>query len=342
MEVAWSNILVRATNWVGDAVMSLPALRAIRQGHPGARITVLARPWVADLYRREPFCDELLAAPKTLRGRLAAAREIRARHFDAAILLPNAFDAALLAWMGGVPERIGYNRDGRGMLLTRAVTPPVKGATPEHESFYYLELLQRAGVISELPAAEPILLDSAQEARQTGGLRFQAMGFTRAVIGISPGAENSRAKQWMPDRFADAATTLAAVLNGDIAIFGSAKESALGRSVAEAVRRNGCRVLNLAGETSLTGFIEMAAACRVFLTNDSGAMHVASALGVPTVGVFGPTNWAATAPAGPVSTIVREPFPCSPCMLRDCPIDHRCMTAITVDRVAHAALELLK
>lgn len=341
-EVAWANLLIRATNWVGDAVMSLLALRAVRCRFPEARITVLARPWVADLYRREPFCDDLIAAPRTWAGRFTLARALRARRFDAAILLPNSFESALVVWMAGIPERIGYNRDGRGALLTAAIQRPAAGEIPWHESFYYLELLRRAGILRELPECAPIVLNGVAEARRIGRERFEAMGFRGAVVGVSPGAENSRAKQWPPERFAGAATSLARELDAGIAMFGSQKESALARGVAEQVRRNGCRVLNLAGETTLGQFIEMAAACRVFLTNDSGAMHVASAAAVPTVAVFGPTDWVATAPAGPVTALVREPVECSPCMLRDCPIGHRCMLAISPERVARTALDLVK
>ncbi len=340
--MAWENILVRATNWVGDAVMSLPALRALRSRFPEARITILARPWVAGLYEREPFCDEMIPAARTWAGRFRLARVLRARRFDAAVLLPNSFESALVVRMAGIPERIGYNRDGRGALLTIAVRRPAPGEIPRHESFYYMELLRRAAIIGKLPPCAPIVLDGAAEARRIGQERFAAMGFRGAVIGVSPGAENSRAKQWPPERFAEAATMLAGELDAGVALFGSQKESALARGIAERIRRNGCRVLNVAGETTLAQFIEMAAACRVFLTNDSGAMHVASALGVPTVAVFGPTDWVATAPGGPVTSLVREQVDCSPCMLRDCPTDHRCMTAVSADRVARTALELVK
>ena len=340
--MAWSNILVRAANWVGDAVLSLPALRAVRERNPQAHIAVLARPWVAGLYRREQFCDEHIPAPRTLAGRLRLTRSLRKRRFDAAILLPNSFEAALVARLAGVPQRIGYDRDGRGFLLTAAIPPPQAGEIPRHESFYYLELLRRAGIIPELPPAAPILLGGAEEARRIGRERFEAMGFRQPVVGISPGAENSRAKQWLPERFVETATQLAASLGAAVALFGSPNEQTLGRLLAEQIRRNGCRVLNLAGETTLEQFVEMAAACRVFLSNDSGAMHVASALGVPTVAVFGPTDWIATAPAGPFAHIARQPVECSPCMLRDCPIDHRCMKAVTSEQVAQAALELVK
>ncbi len=319
--------------------MSLPALRALRGRFPQAHIAVLARSWVAGLYRRETCADEVIAHSS---GRWRLALELRRRRYDMAVLLPNSFDAALTAWLARIPRRIGYDRDGRGRLLTDPIRPPAKGEIPPHETFYYLELLRRAGLVEELPAEEPLLLSGVEEARRQGERLFRAMGFATPVIGISPGAQNSRAKQWPPERFVEAAASLAAELGGAVAVFGSAEERELGQSVAAVLRRSGSAVLNLAGETPLAEFIALAAACRVFLTNDSGAMHIASALGTPTVAIFGPTEWFATAPAGPRSVIVREPVECSPCMLRDCPIDHRCMTRVSPEQVARAALDLLE
>lgn len=339
--MACSKILIRAANWLGDAVMSLPALCAVRARFHEARITVLARPWVADLYRGEPAADEIVTIPAGVAARLVQARALAKQYFDSAILFPNSFESALMV-RRAARERIGYNRDGRGFLLTTPIERPGKGDTPPHERYYYLELLRRAGIIDSLPPPEPILLHGAEQARCAGLSLFRDLGIDAPVIGVSPGAQNSRAKQWPPERFAAAARDMAAAIGGAVALFGSAQEAPLCQAIAAALRRSGTPVLSLAGETPLARFIELAAACRVFLTNDSGAMHVASALAVPTVAVFGPTDYIATAPAGPGGTIVREPVECSPCMLRDCPIDHRCMTRISADRVAQTALELLK
>jgi heptosyltransferase II len=338
--VPYSKILVRATNWVGDAVMSIPALRALHEKFPAAEISILAKPWVADLYGREPFCHRLIPySPTSLASKWQVARALRSENFDCAILLQNAFEAAAIAFLARIPERIGYARDGRSALLTRAIAVPRPGQIPPHERFYYLELLRRAGILDALPDIEFIRLDGAPVARAAGLDRFRALGLGETIVGVSPGAAYGTAKQWLPDRFASAASRVARDLGARIAIFGSQSERDLCGSVAQACT---APVRNFAGETSLAEFIEMAAACRVYLTNDSGAMHIASALGVPTVTVFGPTEEEATGPTGPLARIVREPVECSPCLKRECPIDHRCMIRVEADRVAQVALDLLK
>ena len=335
----YNRILVRATNWLGDAVMSLPALRALRQRFPQAEIAILAKPWVADLYHREPFCDRMIPyAPKTLREKWAAGRALAAEHFDCAILLQNAFEAAAVAYAAGIPERIGYSRDGRGLLLTRAIAVPRRGEIPRHERFYYLELLHRAGILDTLPENDRIRLDGAPHARAAGLARFQELGMGEIVVGMSPGAAYGTAKRWLPERFAEAASSVASKLGATVAIFGSKDERELCSTIAAAIPGP---AHNFAGETTLAEYIDLAAACRVYLTNDSGGMHVASALGVPTIAVFGATDDLGTGPTGPLARVIREPVDCSPCLKRECPIDHRCMTRVSAARVATAALDLL-
>jgi heptosyltransferase-2 len=326
----YSRILVRATNWVGDAVMSLPALAAVRARFPATKITVLARPWVAGLYRKEPFADEILPyQPESVLDRWKTAAELRKHKFDCALLLQNAFDAALVTFLARIPRRIGYNRDGRGLLLTDAIPVPVKGSIPPHESFYYLELLRRIGWVDKLPS-EPLIRLAGQR------------GPTRSVVGVSPGAAYGTAKQWIPQRFAAAALQIAGQLNAEIELFGSKTERALCEQVRSEIQQLGGASLNLAGETTLEQFIERAGTCRVFLTNDSGSMHIASALGIPTVAVFGATNHITTGPTGPLAQVIRHDVECSPCLLRECPIDHRCMAGVEVDRVVQSALDLVQ
>jgi heptosyltransferase-2 len=338
-----SKVLVRATNWLGDAVMSLPAIRAIRQVFPHAHLAVLARPSVADLYARETSIDRVIPypAPKGLGGRRKFAARLHAERFDGAILLQNAFDAALIVWLAGIPERIGYRRDGRGMLLTCAIDVPEPGDIPRHERFYYLELLRRAGLIERFPESGAIRLDGIGAAREAGVAHLSALGIAGPVIGISPGAAYGNAKRWLPERFAESGRQLAGTLRASVLVFGAAAERPLCDTVAESLRRAGIEARNLAGETSLREFIDLAAACRLFLTNDSGAMHVASALAVPTVAVFGATDDTTTGPTGELARVVREHAECSPCLLRECPIDHRCMTRVQAATVTEAASLLL-
>ena len=331
-----SKVMVRATNWLGDAVMSLPAIRALRHVFPHAHLAVVARPWVADLYARESSIDQVIpyTARKGLRARREFAGQLRGQQFDAAVLFQNAFDAALMAWLARIPERIGYRRDGRGPLLTRAIPVPEPGDIPRHERFYYLELLRRAGLLERFPETGAIRLEGIEPARASGAAHLAALGFTGPAIGISPGAAYGNAKRWLPERFAEAAQTFP---SASVLIFGSASERDLCEEVRGRIKLPAC---NLAGRTTLREFIDMASACRLFLTNDSGAMHIASALGVPTVAVFGATDDTTTGPTGPLARVVREHAECSPCLLRECPIDHRCMTRVTAARVSEAAQQL--
>jgi heptosyltransferase-2 len=240
--------------------------------------------------------------------------------------LQNAFEAALIARIAGIPTRIGYNRDGRGLLLTLAIPPPKAGEIPRHQRFYYLELLRRAGLIDGLPVSDAIRLDGPRVERAR-------------IVGVSPGAAYGNAKRWLPERFAEAAVRVARARQASIALFGSNDERALCEQVAALI--TDVPVVNYAGQTTLAEFIGLAARCEVFLTNDSGAMHIASALGVPTVAVFGATDDSATGPTGSHAVVVRHPVDCSPCLLRECPIDHRCMTGVAAERVAAEALRLL-
>jgi heptosyltransferase-2 len=326
--------------------MSVPALQALRERYPAAQISILARPWVAGLYGREPFCDELIpyGGPRGWKGigekgRLAA--ELRKRRFDAAILLQNAFEAAALVRWAGIPVRIGYARDGRGWLLTHPIPVPVRGETPRHQRFYYLELLKRARLIDRAVGDEPIRLHGAAAAAIVGRERLKRIFGSGRVVGVSPGAAYGGAKRWLPERFADAAIRVARERGAGVAIFGSEPEAGICEMVRAKVDAAGAECISLAGTTTLAEFIEMAAACDLFLTNDSGPMHIASALGVPTVVVFGATDEEATGPTGERSRVVREPVECSPCLLRECPIDHRCMTRVSAERVAERALELV-
>jgi heptosyltransferase II len=336
------NILIRATNWIGDAVMSLPVLRAVREKFPCARISVLARPWVAALYENESSVDAIISldgapGPRDWRAKWKTAKTLRAQHFDLALLLTNSFESAALVRLAGTGRVIGYARDGRSWLLTEPIPVPKKGDIPEHERFYYLELLRRSGLIDSIPDVPFIRLGGIEEARMRGEALFESSGLTGPVVGVSPGAAYGSAKRWLPQRFAESAARVASSVGGSVAVFGSKAEISLCEQVADLA---GAR--NFAGATTLRQFIDMTAACRVFFTNDSGAMHIASALEVPSITVFGPTNEHATGPLGASARVLRVPVSCAPCMLRECPIDHRCMTGVGSDLAVQSAEQLMK
>jgi len=331
------KILVRATNWLGDAVLSLPAIRALRTANPQAEIVVLARPWVAALYEGERSIDRVIpltaaSGARAWRAKWKLGAQLRRERFDLAVLLPNSFESAAIVWLSGAGRRVGYARDGRGFLLTDAIRVPRPGEIPPHERYYYPELLRRAGLIQKLPEIEEILFDGLAESRARGEALFAARGIRLPVIGVNPGAAFGSAKRWLPERFAEAAQRLAATHSASIAVFGSETERELCGQVAAASGGH-----HLSGATTLREFIDMTAVCSLCLTNDSGAMHVSAAAGVPSVTVFGPTDEVGTGPVSPHAQVLREPVDCARCGHRECPIDHRCMTRVTVDQVVAAA-----
>jgi heptosyltransferase II len=335
------KILIRATNWVGDAIIALPALRAVRKRFPDAEIAIVARPYVADIYREQAICNQLIAYdPKGLHsgisGRERLASELRAQKFDAALLLQNAFDAAWLAWRANIPERIGYARDSRSLLLTKAVPVPRHGEIPSHEKFYYLELLRRAGWLDSVREETFIELRVPEESRHSAEEFLCESGVRRGAprIAIGAGASYGSAKCWPPSRFAEVANRLQSEADADIILFGTSAEAGVATAISAEMRRP---PIDLTGKTAIADLPALLSHCHLFVGNDSGAMHVAAAVGLPVVAVFGSTDPEGTAPVTPRCNIVQQKPYCSPCFLRRCPTDHRCMTAISADMVEAAA-----
>jgi heptosyltransferase-2 len=321
------RVVVRAPNWLGDVVLSLPALRDVRKAFPTARLAVMARAWVAEVYRAVPDVDAILES-RSHRDDVAALRGA----FDLAVLLPNSFGTALVAWRAGVPHRWGYATDGRGLLLTRRCRVPaaVRGRS---QVYYYRAMLEGLGLAIEGPPDASLACPAPWRER---GLSL--LGGAGPVIGVNPGAFYGSAKRWPAERFAAAADLVARRLGAAVAIVGSPAERPIGERIAGLLRAP-ARVL--CGETTLAELVGVLAGLRLLLTNDSGPMHLAAALGTPLVAVFGSTDWTETAPFGERAAVVREEVECAPCLLRECPIDHRCMTRVAPDRVAKEALALL-
>ena len=336
-----SNILIRGTNWIGDAVMTLPAVAAIRSSHPQARISVLVKPWVADIYRLCPQVDEVLLyeAPGRhagWRGIFRLAGELRQRRFDMAILLQNAIEAAIIARLAGIPLRLGYNTDARGFLLTQAVklTPARKKI---HQADYYLKMVQELGCTA--PGQAPFFrLTAAEASLADDELSRQGLPAPQLLIGMAPGATYGPAKKWFPERFGALAKRLGEGYGATTILFGSAAD----RETTAAVRRSsGLPLVDLAGKTGLRSAVALVARCRLFISNDSGLMHVAGALNIPTIAIFGSTNPTTTSPLGERSTVISRYMSCSPCLKTTCPTDFRCMDAITVDAVYEIARGML-
>jgi len=335
------KILIRATNWVGDAIMALPALRAVRKRFPDAEIAIVARPYVADIYRDQRIGDQLIAYDPNgshagFSGRERLAAELRAKKFNVALLLQNAFDAAWLAWRAKIPERIGYARDGRSFLLTKAVPLPQPGEIPPHEKYYYLELVRRAGWVDSVQDETFIGLNVSKEKRQSAEEFLCRSGVRKVAlrIAIGAGASYGSAKCWPPSRFAEVANRLRSEADADVILFGTAAEASVSTAIAVEMRTP---PVDLTGRTAIADLPALLSQCHFFIGNDSGAMHVAAAVGLPVVAVFGPTDPFGTEPVTPRCSIVQQKPYCSPCFLRRCPTDHRCMTAITADMVEEAA-----
>lgn len=337
------RILIRSANWVGDAVMSTAAVRGVRRSFPGARITLLAKPWVVPVFTGNPHIDDILVYDAAGRhagviGRWRLVRDLRKAGFDAAILLQNAFEAALLAWMAGIPERIGYATDGRAFLLTRRLWR-YRAYQQGHLIDYYLGILAEAGRHADGRRLELFL--TADEIRQARSRleRFLPSAGT-PVIGVNPGAAFGTAKRWLPERFVALCRRLHSETGAVCLLFGSHSEAMLGRQLADAI---GPAAMNLCGETTLRQAMALMKCCDVFVTNDSGLMHVAAALDLPQVAIIGPTDPVATGPSNHRSRQVQAVGACylAPCLKAECPIDHRCMRAISTDRVYDEVSALL-
>lgn len=316
--------------------MATPTLTALRAGLPGARIAVLARTAVAEVLAGHPavdevFIDDYRGAHKGLIGRLRLASEIRQRGFDTILLLTNSFASALLAALARVPARVGYRTDGRSSLLTIALMPP--GNPGPHMTGYYLGLLQPWGLTGD-PAAVSLAVTDAE--RRHARSRLDEWGLKAAdhLVAINPGAAYGSAKRWPVERFAALANRLGRD-GASLVVLGSAAERALGEAIVAGL---GSRAVNAAGLTTIREALAMLTWCQHLVTNDSGPMHLAAALGRPVTAIFGPTDPRATRPVGERVTILQYAVDCAPCRYRDCPIDHRCMTAVSVEEVYESAI----
>lgn len=323
--------MVRAPNWLGDAVMALPAMAALRTAFGDRTLALAAPPSIAPLFREETDArpDEILTVDKA-----TEVATLRASRVDLAILLPNSFRVAWACRAAGIADRWGYRVPGRWLLLTRSVRRPRGRA---HQSLYYLHLVRALGV--DAPDRLPrISITGQTRARVDALLERTGVDCRAPVVGIAPGAAYGHAKRWPPDRVAALVARLGT--RGAVCVLVGAPGDRTAAREIESSLGAGARVVNLVGRTDLRLFAGLLAACDAFVSNDSGAMHLAAAVGVPVTAIFGPTDDRVTAPLGDHDVIIHQVF-CRPCMLRDCPIDHRCMRGISVDAVFDAVTRRL-
>ena len=319
------RILIRGSNWLGDSIISMPAVRAIKAGRPDAHITVAAPEKVAPVWKLVPEVDEVISL--TSRSLFSAVRLIRRqKSFDVAVLFPNSLRAALEVWRAGVPRRVAYRGHHRRWLLNQVIPETPSLGPVKHQVLHYLQITREVGGPVEPPAVRMFL----PRAKSNGAI---------AKIGLCPGAEYGPAKRWLPERFAEVAVAVSAQHPVQWVLFGTPGDAEIGTIIEGSV---GINCINRVGKTTLNELIAELSECALLLTNDTGTMHLATILGVPVVAVFGSTEPHLTGPLGNACHVIRHQVECSPCFLRECPIDFRCMKAVAVEEVVQTVSSLLR
>ena len=347
------KILAAAPNWIGDAVMAVPALAGIREYFPDARITVISQPHIGELYGECPYVNEIRSyktKPSSslfknggMTGLMAESQELRQDKFDLAVLFPNSFRSAMLVRLAGIPLRCGYKRDGRGFLLNIPVRLNSETRRLHHTEYYsnIVKTLMGGGEgegkgFSDKNRLLYVSKDEANHALET--LSKNNITPDDLIIGINPGAAYGSSKRWYPDRFGQVAKTLTKYYNVKVIVFGSQGETGIAEEIIKSAEVS---IVNLAGKTSIRELMALIAFCKVFITNDSGPMHIASALGIPVVAIFGSTDPSVTGPLGARDAVIKKELPCSPCLLRKCPKNLECMDLISVDDVISGVVNIL-
>jgi len=332
------KIVVRTPNWIGDTLMALPAIESLRRNFPADEIWIAAPAWVREIFAGEESSERLWTIDSPKRGKdfFAAAAKLRAQAFEAGLLLTNSFGSAAVFTLAGIPERWGYAREGRGLLLTKKVRARRRDE-PLHMVRYYLDLIAGLGW-KTYPAEIRLTVTPSEKARGRDLLTAAGLDPERPLAILNPGASFGPAKRWPADRFAALARILQERHGLEIAVTGGAEDRPLAQVVQSAVSRPAA---DLTGRTNLRELLGVIRSAAVFVTNDTGPMHMANALGVPVVAVFGPTDPAVTAPYHEPRTVLKKDVVCWPCLYRQCPYDHRCLMSITAEETAEAVARFL-
>jgi heptosyltransferase-2 len=325
------RILIRSSNWLGDAVMSVPAVRAIKNGRPDVHVTIAAPEKITAMWKLIPEVDAIIPLPDTSLPSVVKLLK-QQMPFDVAILFPNSLRVALETWLSGIARTVGYQGHWRSWLVNQIVREPRKPRPPEHHSLRFLRIAGECGAeTSNVERPTP-------NAQHPTGNQLSTVHYQPPKLGLCPGAEYGPAKRWLPERFVEAAAKIVAQSSAQWILFGTKNDTAIGEQIAAAI---GDHCVNRIGQTTLDQLIDELRQCRLLLTNDTGTMHLAALLGVPVVAIFGSTEPRLTGPLGNGHIVLRHHVECSPCFLRECPIDFRCMNAVSADEVARAVLSML-
>ncbi len=336
------KVVIRSTNWIGDAVMSIPALKQARRIFVDAKITLCVRSWAKDVFSEASFIDEILIYDKkSVKEIFRQAQLWRRKNFDVAILLTNSFESALLARLSNTPIRFGYATEGRSFLLSHAFAVP-SWKNSRHEAFFYLNLIAKVeevlfgktSISENLDTSITVSETRRIEARKI--LQESGVDLSKKTIALGVGSTNSVAKRWTTDGYAQLNELLQRELQSNVVLIGSKNEL----DIAEKVfNLSTIKPIVLSGKLSLAQTIAVLSEIDLLISNDMGLAHLAPAVGTKTLVIFGPTNEKTTQPIG--SEIIRKQVKCAPCMLRACPIDHRCMKLITAEEVFAKAVGLI-
>jgi heptosyltransferase-2 len=335
------RILVRGVNWVGDTILTYPTIEALKKRFPNSQVAVLVPEHLIDLWKTSPYVDEIIPLKKkggvgSFFEEFKVSRSLR-KKFDLGLILPRSFHSAFQVYLAGIPVRIGYEDEGRFLFLTHRVKR--KGEVLRtHRIHYYRKLMEPLGQFNEILSPR---LHLGEEDRRWTEERLKGLGLLdgRPLIGINPGAAYGLAKCWYPDRFAELGRRLSEKWKATIIIFGRKEEQAIAKEIMQSLGNGG---VDLTGETRLLQLAALLERCRLLVTNDTGTMHMAAAVGTSVVAIFGSTDPVTTGPWGDGHVIVRREVSCSPCLKRVCPADHRCMDLITVDEVEEVVDRKLK
>jgi len=328
------KIVVRVPNWIGDTILALPSILSLGKNFPQAEIWVLSKAWVKDILSPDLPVSGLIALPQDngISGLRRAVRELREQTFDLSLLLTNSFASALLFRLAEIPKRWGYSSDGRRFLLTKSVR--LRDEEPAHHQVeHYLHLLSGLG-LKIFPPDIRLTVTAEEKAEARDRLFRAGIDLKRPLVLLNPGAFYGQAKRWPAERFGRVASLLQKDKGAEAAIIGSAEEVGIAEAAVSSLMK---KPVVFSGQTTLRQLLGLISQASLFVTNDSGPMHMANALRVPVVAVFGPTDPLVTRPFHQPFTIFKKDTPCWPCYYRKCPYDHRCLTAISADEVAEAA-----